>query len=49
MDSHYQPRKKKSDKAKDKYEKYGGFSSKRIRQLETALENHKTKITEASK
>jgi hypothetical protein len=38
MDSHYQSRKKKSDKAKEKKERHGGFSSKRIRQVEAAVE-----------
>ena len=38
-------RRKKSDKAKEKYERNGGFSSKRIRQVEAAQNQMKAKIT----
>jgi hypothetical protein len=34
-------RQKKSDKAKTKYEKYGGFSQKHIRQVEALQEKKK--------
>jgi hypothetical protein len=35
---YYTPRKKKSDKAKEKYERNGGFSQKHVRQAEALAE-----------
>lgn len=40
----YTPRKKKSDKAKEKYDRNGGFSQKHVRITEAIKERKNTQI-----
>ena len=43
MDTEHTPRRKKGDKAKEKFERNGGYSQKHVREVERIQEEKKNK------